>query len=255
MPSAKILEEKGVLRMHRRGTLTAMFLAGFIYFAQTVAGQTQTPTPSNSSTLPPSASKAVMASEGGPAAEDRRHWEDFLKLADKPNAVFTLQDVEAAFGGKLVTGEPKYIAYYKLGSFLRYQAVDDPSYSAKYPGRGKDSITLLLREKDARTCLPRSKITRDLQKAGWKFLTHNAAAPGFGSPRNCPKNGLCPAMTPPVPANDDFTKGDQGILYVYYLADCPSEILMRADRDVFKLIPSRSPRIKIDTQPSIGVKK
>src|SRR6185312_675005 len=164
MPSAKILEEKGVLRMHRRETLGAMFLAGFICFAQTVAGQTQTPAPSNSSTLPPSASKAVMVSEGGLAAEDRRDWADFLKLADKPNAVFTLQDVEAAFGEKLVTGEPKYMAYYKLGSFLRYQAVDDPSYGAKYPGRRKDSITLLLREKDARTCLPRSKITRICKK-------------------------------------------------------------------------------------------
>lgn len=235
MRSPKTPKTKGVPRIHRWGTLAALTLAGFIYFAQTVAGHTQTPVPGNSSTAPASASTAERASEGGLAAEDRRHWKDFLKLADKSNAVFTLQDVEAAFGEKLVTGKPKYLAYYKLGNFLRYQAVDDPPYGAKYPGRRNDSVTLLLRDKDARTCLHRSKITRDLQKAGWKFLTHNAAAPGFGS-RVCPKNGLCPAMPPPVPPTDMFLKRDQGILYVAYPAKCLSEISLRTDKDLFNAL-------------------
>lgn len=222
--------------MHRWGMLAALFPVASIYFAQSVAGLAQTPAPSNNSAAPAPVHTAKVASDGGLAAEDRRHWEDFLKLADKPNAVFTSQGVEAAFGEKLITGEPKYMAYYKLGSFLRYQLVDDPSYSAKYPGRRKDSITLLLRDKDARTCLPRSKITRDLQKADWTFLTHNAGMPAIGSPRNCPKNGLCPAMPPPVPPTDMFLKSDQGILYVAYSASCLSEISMKTDKDLFNAL-------------------
>lgn len=230
MRSPKTPKTKGVPRIHRWGTLAALTLAGFIYFAQTVAGHTQTPVPGNSSTAPASASTAERASEGGLVAEDRRHWEDFLKLADKPNGLVTLQDVEVAFGEKLICGKPSYANFYELGAFLRYQEGVFPLYRAKYPDRKTSSVTLLLKNQNTKTCLTRHKITNDLQNAGWKFGNQLAGSPGSGPPRGC-HNSLCPTPLPRVPPTDYFKKGDQGILYVAYPTKCPGEVSMQTDRD------------------------
>ena len=230
MHSPKTPKTKGVPRIHRWGTLAALTLAGFIYFAQTVTGHTQTPVPGNSSTAPASASTAERASEGGLAAEDRRHWEDFLKLADKPNGLVTLQDVEVAFGEKLIYGKPSYANFYELGTFLRYQEGVFPLYRAKHPKRKTSSVTLFLQDQNTKTCMTPSKIAGDLQHAGWKFGNSLAAFPGSGPPRGC-HNGLCPTPLPSVPPTDYFKKGDQGILFVAYPTKCPGQVSMQTDRD------------------------
>lgn len=169
-----------------------------------------------------------MASEGGLAAEDRRHWENFLKLANKPNGLVTLQEVEAAFGEKLANHNT-YI-FYKLGTFLTYQAGGFPLYRAKYPKRNTSSVSLFFQDQNTKTCLTPSKIADDLRHAGWKFGNSLAAFPGSGPPRGC-HNGLCPTPLPSVPPTDYFKKGDQGILFVAYPTKCPGQVSMQTDRE------------------------
>jgi len=220
-------ERKEASQTHRRKAIFPLFVIGLIYLGHSVAGRAQAPESSGSPAAPPSASTSATASESSLAAEDGRHWQNFLKLAAKPNGLVTQQDVDAAFGEKLVYGTQQFPDYgYKLGHFLRYFPSGNPLYLAKFPERKLSSTNLTFQDKDPKTCLTESKITHDLQKAGWKFSSHE---PGRRMPPT--DGGTGNSFVGYAPPNDIFQKGERGVVFVQYPTKCPSDLSMHTDRE------------------------
>lgn len=169
----------------------------------------------------PVATSPLVVPQNDLIAEDNRRWHDFLKLAAKPNAFITLDDVEAAFGEKLIFMSGRYMLGESIMNSVIYSTQNRPQHHQSRT----DDIQVKFMDKDRRTCLPKSTITAGLRKTGWKFVTR---VPGTPAQIRC--SDLCMGGMPP---RDEFLKGDQGVASVSYVGGCPTEVEVAADRERF----------------------
>jgi len=177
-----------------------------------VAPPSPVPTESQGSMLPPTAAEEQLA------LADRRNWQAFLSLAAKPNGLVTPHDLRKAFGRQL-NYDAKSRGYWVPYTF-RYGPADTPKLHELYPGRRAAWATLSLRENKPSRCIARDEIRESLIKEDWIPIDSYPASTLIGPE----------GVRVPLPARDDFLKGDQGTLRVTYENGCPKDSFLISDR-------------------------
>lgn len=227
MPYAVIPKELQGGRKNRGTTLVTLLLIGFTGLAHS-AGHPQTGVQGGFASPAPSANTNAAISKGTLAAEDQRHWQDFLKLAAKPNAMVTTRDVESAFGQRMVPDSRT--SAYGIPDAIGYFEHETPRFRRLYPGRKQLFIGLVLHDTDPQTCLSETQVATDLQKAGWTPRSHEPDRNVVGVDK----------LRLHLSAEDTFLKGDQGILDLIYPKGCAYFPALQANKLEFDQITDAS---------------
>jgi hypothetical protein len=177
------------------------------------------------SSVPVSASTAATGSLQILAISDQHHWQNFLKLAAKPNAVVTLEDIKKSFNESMVSTTMS--GSYEIPNVLKYHASVPERLHELFPDRKQVHVDLYFHDKNPRTCLTKESLVSDLKGAGWKplFTRPEIIQPGL--------DGGPPVHYPPETV---FLKGDQGVFSIAYTSNCPESVSMDANKLYFDLL-------------------
>ncbi|WP_266171400.1 hypothetical protein [Dyella subtropica] len=175
------------------------------------------------------------------ALSDQRHWQSFLKLAAKPNAVVTVEDLEGAFQEKSVHRKnPGFPDSYKIQNFVEIAFGSNRlGLTLHYPERGSNfTFYEFLPPRpndnpwiDTKPCIAHEQAMRDLQRAGWVLHTHSPGEPIHGDIRE--------QIPPGMPLGwYTLIKGDQGVLTLVYSepTHCADRIIMQSDKFEFNRV-------------------
>lgn len=176
-----------------------------------------------------SASASTTASGPGNSLvlSGQHHWQSFLKLAGKPNAIVTVKDLESAFGQKAVhQGD-----YYRIQGFVTLAINNDRFARKTYPDRPSNFVSFEFPSESGETCITRSQVIRDLQMVGWVLHAHSQAGPIRGDIKE-----IMPSDMPY--GSYTFMKGDQGVFLLGYSekTNCAMKVTMESDRIEFERI-------------------
>lgn len=159
-----------------------------------------------------------------PAAQ--RAWQSFLKLAAKPNAVVTVDDLEGAFGQKAVDQG----GYYRIqGVPITLLVNDDRVARVAYASRTANFVYFdFPGSVVAESCIRRDQAISDLLATGWALHSPALAEPSQGDIRE--------AAPPDSPYSSDILlKGDQGVIRLGYSekSNCATTLTMASDKLMF----------------------
>jgi len=175
---------------------------------------------------PTSASTTAAAPSNSLALSGQRHWQSFLKLAVRPNAIVTVEDLESAFGQKAShQGD-----YYRIQDFVTLEPNNDRFARTAYPNRASNFISFDFLPGLNETCISRGQVINDLQVAGWGLHAHSP-----GSIRGDIKE----VMPLDMPYGSyTFLKGDQGVLRLGYSekTNCAMKVTIESDKLEFDRI-------------------
>ncbi|MBB6244859.1 hypothetical protein [Rhodanobacter sp. MP1X3] len=212
--------------------LASTLLGSFIYLGHAAVGYSQTRAQNIHPIAPTSASTAAVTPDDTLEPIDQRNWRSFLKLAAKPNAMITPEDVESAFEQKVIHNERT--DEYDIRGVLKYFESETPRFRNPHPDRKRIGIIFIFQDKDFfNRCPSRSQFVSDLRMAGWTLLHH-------AQERDVPDGIDNNHSTFHLPARDTFLKGDQGIIHLTYPNGCPDVAHMDADKLEFDRI-TRAP--------------
>ncbi|WP_266171402.1 hypothetical protein [Dyella subtropica] len=174
------------------------------------------------------ASSAAALPGDSLALSDQRHWQSFLKLAARPNAVVTLEDIKRSFRDETVsTTSP---GQYGMPNALAYVVSIPERLRELFPGRKQIHLDFYFHDKDLRTCLTKEELVSDLNRAQWRQLF---AHPEFVQP------GVDGGPPINYPAQTIFLKGDQGVISIAYAGGCPESASLDANKIYFDLLTNK----------------
>jgi hypothetical protein len=163
----------------------------------------------------------------------RRHWQSFLKLASKPNAIVTVNDLESAFGQKALHREQVgFYNYYRIQDVVTLTPISDQVLQPDHLSRMSSLIVFdFLAGHDPETCIASGQVIRDLQRAGWVLKTHTPGAAAQGDVKE-----IMPSDAPY--GSYSFVKGDQGVLSFGYSekTTCATSLRMESNKLKFDQI-------------------
>lgn len=204
-----------------------------IAIAIAVVGQSSARSQNASSVTPTPAGDTVVASSNSLAVNDQRHWKSFLKLAAKPDAIVTANDLEDAYGQKPIRREQAgFYNYYSIKDFVTLFPDGDETARKRYPNRPSvfDSF-YCFDGNDPKTCITRAKAIRDLKRIGWMLYTHSPAKPIQGDIKEVMLSNM-------TSASDTLLNGDLGIVLLSYpeKTQCIGSVRMKANKLEFDQI-------------------
>jgi len=156
----------------------------------------------------------------------RQAWQSFLKLAAKPNAIVTVDDLESAFGQKAVDQGD----YYRIqGLPITLLVNDDRVTRAAYPNRSARLVSFdFSGSVVAGTCIRRDQVISNLLATGWMLHSHSPGEPSQGDARE---------VAPPDSPYGSYIllKGDQGVIRLGYSerSNCATTLTMESDKLMF----------------------
>ena len=159
-----------------------------------------------------------------PAA--RHDWQSFLKLAAKPNAIVTVNDLENAFGRKTDDQGD----YHRIQGVLITLMVNSDRFArAVYPNRPTNFVSFdFTGSAIAETCIRRDQVISNLLAAGWLLHAHSSGESPQGDIREVP-----PSDSPF--GSHILLKGDQGVIHLGYSekSNCATTLTMESDKLTF----------------------
>ncbi|WP_199100932.1 hypothetical protein [Dyella sp. ASV21] len=156
---------------------------------------------------------------------DQIHWQAVLKVAAKPNAMITIDDIKDSFQER--TFKKVALGHYEIPGVLQYSVSDPERLREQFPDRKQIHIEVYFRDRDPRTCLAKERLAHDLTGAGWNklFARPELTQPGLdGGP---PTHHL---------PEEIFVKEDQGVFSITYENDCPQNVAIDANKIYFDLL-------------------
>ncbi|WP_266171401.1 hypothetical protein [Dyella subtropica] len=174
---------------------------------------------------PAAASTAAAPLDDSLPLSDQRHWEGFLKLAAKPNAVVTVKDLEDAFGQKAVYLKKNGLYdSYSIKDFVTLLPSEDRFAKERYPERASNYVSFGFLGRHNKMCITRDQVISDLLNFGWILHAHSPA-----------EGDLTEDMPDDMKVGSDiFLKADQGVLrLIYSITNCATTAIMQSNKLAF----------------------